>query len=48
MVLLVLIVFSIGNLIYNVERLDIGDEIILDQDGDPGGGSFYYLERLCA
>ena len=40
MVLLMLIVFCIGNLIYNVERLDIGDEIILDQDGDPGGESY--------
>ncbi|MCK5039289.1 MAG: DUF4129 domain-containing protein [Thermoplasmata archaeon] len=40
MVLLILIVFCIGNLIYNVERLVIGDEIILEQDEAPEEGSY--------
>ncbi len=40
MLLLMVIVFSIGNLIFNVERLDMGDEIILDNPEAEGGGSY--------
>ncbi|MCK4757730.1 MAG: DUF4129 domain-containing protein [Thermoplasmata archaeon] len=40
MVLLVVIIFCIGNLIFNVERLDIGDEIILDTPESSGSDSY--------
>ena len=40
MVLLMLIVFCIGNLIYNVERVDMGDEVIVDTPDAEEGGSY--------